>query len=77
MLSLPKILLFLAVVVCVIMVSKAFRGRGGKVAGKEKDDGKIETLDLSQCAVCGDYVAADGGGCERADCPIAKGGGGG
>lgn len=69
MLSLPKILLFLAVVVGVIFVSKALRGRKTKPV-KAKGD---EALDLSPCAVCGNYVAADSGGCERNDCPIAKG----
>jgi len=43
---------------------------------KDQDEAKNKTLDLSACAVCGNYVAADGGGCERVDCPIAKGGGG-
>jgi hypothetical protein len=38
-----------------------------------KDEDKDKALDLEPCPVCGNYVAAAGGGCERGDCPIAKG----
>ena len=76
MLSLPKILLFLAVVVVVVIVSNAFRGGGAKVVEDDKERPKNDALDLSACAVCGNYVAPEGGGCERDDCPIAKGGSG-
>jgi hypothetical protein len=69
MLSLPKILLLLAVIVIVVVVSKAFRGRSAKAVAKDKD----AALDLKPCPVCGNYVAAVGGDCERGDCPIAKG----
>ncbi|MDP6873467.1 MAG: hypothetical protein QF521_08060 [Alphaproteobacteria bacterium] len=72
MLSLPKILLLLAVIAVVALLSKSFRGR----AGKSDDDGqaaeKNEALDLSQCTVCGNFVAPDSRGCERADCPLAN-----
>jgi hypothetical protein len=71
MLSLPKILLFLAVIVVVVVVSKALRGRSAKAVAKDED--KDKALDLEPCPVCGNYVAAAGGGCERGDCPIAKG----
>lgn len=69
MLSLPKILLLLAVVAVVALLSKSFRGRGGKSGEVEEDSSENEALDLSKCAVCGNFVAADGQGCDRADCP--------
>ncbi|MBT3331212.1 MAG: hypothetical protein HOK21_15675 [Rhodospirillaceae bacterium] len=78
MLSLPKILLFLAVVVVVVLVSKSFRGRGqgAKSGAKSVGDDEEETdklaLDLNECAVCGNFVAADSRGCDRADCPHAN-----
>jgi len=72
MLSLPKILLLLAVIAVVALLSKSFRGRGGR----SDDDGEVkqknQALDLSQCAVCGNFVAPDSRGCERADCPLAN-----
>ena len=69
MLSLPKILLLLAVIVVVVVVSNALRRRSGKAVAEDKD----EALDLKPCPVCGNHVAAVGSGCERGDCPIAKG----
>ncbi|MDE0942239.1 MAG: hypothetical protein OSB58_07350 [Alphaproteobacteria bacterium] len=80
MLSLPKILLFLAIVVVVVLVSKSLKGRGGKsVEAEDKDpDANPDTnpdnlaLDLAECAACGNFVAADTRGCERAECPHAN-----
>lgn len=72
MLSLPKILLLLAVVAVVALLSKSFRGRAGKSGEDEETAGKNEALDLSQCTVCGNFVAPDSRGCERADCPLAN-----
>ncbi|MDA1097483.1 MAG: hypothetical protein O2967_00750 [Proteobacteria bacterium] len=71
MLSLSKILLFLAVAALVIVVSKTLRGRATKSGEASADATKIEALDLSQCAVCGNFVAVDTPGCERADCPYS------
>ncbi len=71
MLSLPKILLLLAVIAVVAVVSRALRGRGRKTGDVGKDRVENEALDLSQCSVCGNFVAADTRGCERADCPHA------
>jgi len=73
MLSLPKILLLLAVIVVVVVVSKALRGRSAKAVAKDDYKDKDKALDLEPCPVCSNYVAAAGGGCERGDCPIAKG----
>jgi hypothetical protein len=73
MLSLPKILLLLAVIVGVVFVSNALRGRSAKAVAKDKAPPENEALDLKPCAVCGNYVSTEGSGCERDDCPIAKG----
>lgn len=72
MLSLPKILLLLAVIAVVAVLSKSFRSRGGKSDDDDKVERKNQALDLSQCAVCGNFVAPDSSGCERADCPLAN-----
>ena len=74
MLSLPKILLFLALVAGVFLVSKILRGRSNPTLKDTKEPAETDALDLSPCGVCGNYVANDGSSCERADCPIAKGG---
>ncbi|MDP6566081.1 MAG: hypothetical protein QF578_14740 [Alphaproteobacteria bacterium] len=67
MLSLPKILLLLVVIVGVVMVSKFLRGN-------RKNDDKVgnagpEALDMTKCTVCGNFVAANHPGCERQGCP--------
>jgi len=72
MLSLPKILLLLAVIAVVALLSKSFRGRVGKSDDNEEVEKKNQAMDLSQCAVCGNFVAPDSRGCERADCPLAN-----
>ncbi len=72
MLSLPKILLLLAVIAVVALLSKSFRGRVGKSDDNEEVEQKNQAMDLSQCAVCGNFVAPDSRGCERADCPLAN-----
>jgi len=71
MLSLPKILLFLAVAAIVVVISKTLRGRAPKPGEVGKDDVKNEALDLAECTVWGNFVAAGTRGCERADCPHA------
>jgi hypothetical protein len=71
MLSLPKILLLLAVIAVVAVLSKSFRGRGSKPDEVDKDDAETKALDLNECSVCGNFVTADTRGCERADCPHA------
>ena len=72
MLSLPKILLLLAVIAVVALLSKSFRGRVGKSDDNEEVEQKNQAMDLSQCAGCGNFVAPDSRGCERADCPLAN-----
>ncbi len=73
MLSLPKILLLLAVVAGVFLVSKILRDKSKLSSSSDKGNTKTATLDLNSCVVCGNYVATDSGSCERDDCPIAKG----
>ncbi len=72
MLSLPKIMLFLAIVAGVFLLTKAFRRGGAKPVENDREEAENKALDLKPCAVCGDYVSEDGSGCERDDCPIAK-----
>ena len=49
---------------------RSVRGRrGGQPTGRGR---RAATEDLVQCAVCGDYVPAAGGGaCDRSDCPFS------
>ena len=73
MLSLPKILLLLALVAGVFLVSKTLRGRSNSTLKGAKKPAETDALDLNPCGVCGNYVATHGSSCERDDCPIAKG----
>lgn len=77
MLSLPKILLVLAVLAAVIIGTRLFRKLSApadtdKVAEKQKKkpkDAADGTLDLVECKACGDFLDADAGRCDREDCP--------
>lgn len=71
MLSLPKILLLLAVIAVVVLVTKTLRGKAPKSSEDGKKEAENKALDMNQCAVCGNYVAADTRGCERPECPYA------
>ncbi len=71
MLSLPKILLFLAIAAVVVVLSKSWRGRTPKSSEDGKDGTENKAVDLSQCVVCGKFVATDEPDCGRADCPHA------
>ena len=73
MLSLPKILLLLALVAGIFLISKVLRGRSNLTVNNDKKPAESDALDLNPCGVCGNYVATDGSSCERDDCPIAKG----
>ena len=73
MLSLPKILLLLALVAGIFLVSKILRVRSNSTLNDTKKPTDPDALDLNPCGVCGNYVATDGSSCERDDCPIAKG----
>ena len=73
MLSLPKILLFLAVAAGVFLLARFLRGRSNLTSNNNKESTETAALDLNSCIVCGNYVAAVSGSCERDDCPIAKG----
>ena len=72
MLSLPKVLLLLAVVAGVFLISRIFRGNSNVPSNSDKESTKTEALDLNSCLVCGNFVVTDSGSCERTDCPIAK-----
>jgi len=71
MLSLPKILLLLAVVAVVAVISRSLRGRAAKPGGDAEKPAENKALDLSSCPVCGNFVASGTRGCERAECPYA------
>tara|TARA_R110002167_G_scaffold188915_2_gene391046 strand:+ start:379 stop:600 length:222 start_codon:yes stop_codon:yes gene_type:complete len=72
MLSVSKLLLIVAVVGIVVVAGKLLRGkRDTTPPAKPRDDRTLDAVDLDQCRVCGQYVAADAAPCERADCPKA------
>ena len=73
MLSLPKILLLFAVAAGVFLVSRILRSKSNLPSHSDKESAETAALDLNSCLVCGNYVAAEGGSCNRDDCPIAKG----
>jgi|ETNmetMinimDraft_2_1059921.scaffolds.fasta_scaffold220508_2 hypothetical protein len=74
MLSLPKILLTIAIIVVVIYGAKLLRRRGDnlvrkserKAAAKAEKRGSVE---LDKCPVCEIFVGTDSRPCERPDCP--------
>ena len=74
MLSLPKILLVLAVLAAVIIGSRLFRSLSSppdkKAMDREEPSANAEegTVELIECEKCGDFVDS-GSGCEREDCP--------
>ncbi len=77
MLSLPKILLTLAVIAGVILATRFLRGRAVAKRGGRRKPAAAEppdnpALDLLACASCGDYVEATAPACARADCPRAR-----
>ena len=65
MLSLPKILLTLAIAVAMLVGYRWLKGLRTRVKNKDR----TPAIDLVKCAVCVKYVEADAGLCERADCP--------
>ena len=67
MLSLPKILLTLAIAVAMLVGYRWLKGLRTRVKDKDKD--RTPAIDLVKCAVCVKYVETDAGLCERADCP--------
>jgi hypothetical protein len=71
MLSLPKILLVLAILAAVIIGTRVFRSwssptKKDSVAGGKKAQ---DAVDLVKCDVCGDYLEASAGSCGRENCP--------
>jgi hypothetical protein len=76
MLSLPKILLVLAVLAAVIIGTRLFRSLSSpadkKAMDREPDaDHGNGAVDLIECATCGDFVKSESG-CDREDCPSGK-----
>jgi hypothetical protein len=74
MLSLPKILLTLLVIVVVIYGAKLLTRRGDNLVEKSKRKAaakaeKAASVALDRCPVCDIFVGADSAPCERADCP--------
>ena len=74
MLSLPKILLTLLVIVVVIYGAKLLTRRGDNLVEKSKRKAaakaeKTASVELAECSVCDIFVGADSEPCERADCP--------
>lgn len=70
MLSVPKILLFIAIAGAVFAASRLLRKhRSAKSPATTEPGAQSDALDLSQCSVCGKYVAAGSAACERIDCP--------
>lgn len=66
MLSLPKILLTLAIAAAVLIGYRWFKGLRTQVKNKNRAPAAI---DLVKCAVCEKFVNDDAGPCQRADCP--------
>ncbi len=64
--SLTKLLVL---VVVIVVVWQAFKRFGPVKARRKATPNPTAGIDTVQCAVCGVYVAAREGGCERKDCP--------
>ena len=63
----PQKIFFLILILAVIwFLFRVIEKRNGKAA-QEKQENKTETVDLTQCAVCGDWVDA---ACSKPECPI-------
>jgi hypothetical protein len=74
MLSLPKILLTLLVIVVVIYGAKLLTRRGDNLVKKTERKAAVKaektaSVALDRCPVCDIFVGTDSEPCERADCP--------
>ena len=74
MLSFSKILFTLVLIGVVFYGAKLIGRRVGAGAAKAprtttREPPKVETVDLTKCAVCGSFIADDASGCGRGDCP--------
>lgn len=74
MLSLPKILLVLAILAAVIIGTRVFRS-WSSIADKSGEDngkgvkGNDGAVDMVKCEVCGDFIEPSAGSCGRENCP--------
>lgn len=72
MLSLPKILLVLAILAAVIIGTRLMRSWSARPPRDSVRDGKKKdatSVEMVKCGVCGDFVELSTGACGRADCP--------
>lgn len=80
MLSFPKILFTLAVILIVFYGAKMIGRRVTAAAKKtpktrktaDSEPPRVETVDLSKCAVCDSFIADDARSCGRPDCPQGR-----
>lgn len=81
MLSLPKLLLLLAVIGAVwygfrmfaqIQAAREKEGDGTKVRSARSSRRTIPAQDLVLCEKCKSYVTPEGSGCRRGDCPYDR-----
>jgi len=69
-LSLPKILLIVAVIAAVWYVGRLLTRRADALRRKpERKQARSGPVELTKCAKCETYVGPDSGPCERPDCP--------
>ncbi|NQV57887.1 MAG: hypothetical protein HQ503_18640 [Rhodospirillales bacterium] len=69
-----KLLILGVIIVAVWYGFKMFsRGRSVSEPGEQAKAGqkKNNALDMTACAVCGDFVAPNAKACERDDCPYS------
>ncbi len=69
MLSLPKIILTLVVVLGAIYGYRLFTRARAAVRDSRDKNQPPKPIDLVKCPVCEKYVEPSTGKCERADCP--------
>lgn len=70
MLSLPKLLLTVAIIALVFYFGRSLSRRADSLMRKPPEEKKKpDAVELAQCSVCGTYVGPDSPACEREDCP--------
>ena len=74
MVSLPKILLTVLIIVAVIYGAKLLTRRGDNLVKKAGHKAaakaeKVASVALDKCPVCDIFTGAEAEPCERADCP--------
>ena len=78
MFSLPK-LLTLALIIVVVLLAFRLIGSVNRVRAENQrrtsaaeDSRRLENEDLEKCTVCGIFVQAGAGACDRSDCPKGR-----